>query len=226
MKKLLIITLSLLPILSMGQGKGAKKILITDSIGYNEEYYVMKKNPGVRQGEYQKQTKKNGIAFEKGFYKDGKRTGKWVIKLQGNSPIYSKGSYAAGKKIGQWAYYYDSKVDQVYDHTSNTVITSNREAGKLDYIGGLTLIRTFIEANLIYNEGAKKRGVKGKVYLSFDVNVEGEIHNVVIVKGVKPILDVEAIRVVRLIPSSWVLPMKAGYPTRGSFTWEINFGSK
>ena len=226
MKKLLIITLSLLPVLIMGQEKGSKKIFNTDSLDYNEEYYVMKKNPGVKHGAYNKQTKRNGIPFEKGFYRDGKRNGNWKIKLQGNSPIYSSGSYAAGKKIGQWTYYYDSKVDQVYDHTSNKVITSNRKAGELDYIGGLTLIRTFIEENLIYNESAKKKGIKGKVYLSFKVNDKGEIHNVIITKGVNDLLDIEALRVVRLIPSSWVLPIKGGFPSGGSFSWEINFGSK
>jgi hypothetical protein len=81
MKKLITIVIILLPILSMGQGKGSKKIMNTDSVGYNEEFYVLKKNPTIKHGEYQKQTKKNGIAFEKGFYKDGKRDGKWTIKL-------------------------------------------------------------------------------------------------------------------------------------------------
>jgi TonB family protein len=224
MKKLIIISFALLPMLIMAQGKGSKKITNTDSLDYNEEYYVMRKNSGVKHGEYQKQTKRNSIIFEKGFYKNGKRDGKWTIKLQGISTVYSTGSYVDGKKVGQWTYYYDSKVDQIYDHTANKVITSKREKGKLDYIGGLTLIRTFIEETLIYNLSAKKRGIKGKVYLTFDVNEKGEINNVVITKGVHDLLDVEALRVVRLIPSHWILPMKAGFPTRGSFNWEINFG--
>jgi len=224
MKKLLFITLALLPLLSIAQGKGSKKILNTDSLDYNEEFYVMKKNPSVKHGEYYKQTKKNGIPFEKGFYKDGKRDGKWKIKIQGNSRVYSTGKYVAGKKVGQWTYYYDSKVDQIYDHTANKVITSNRSAGQLDYIGGLTLIRTFIEENIVYNESAKKSGIRGKIYLSFDVNDKGEIHNVVVTKGVNQLLDREALRVVRLIPSAWILPMKAGFATGGSFKWEIVFG--
>ncbi len=226
MKKPIIITIALLPVLCMGQGKGSKKIINSDSLGYNEEFYIIKKKPSVKHGEYKKLTKKNGIAFEKGFYKNGKRDGKWTIKLQGNSQVYSTGSYLSGKKIGQWNYYFDSKVDQIYDHTSNKVISSKREKGKLDYIGGKTLIQTFMSGTLVYNESAKKRGIKGKVYLTFDVNKKGEIHNAVITKGVHELLDVEALRVVRLIPSSWVLPMKAGFPTKGSFSWEINFGSR
>ncbi len=225
MKKLLIIFLALLPLLTIAQEKGSKKITITDSLNYNEEYYVMKKTPDVKHGEYQKQTKK-GTAFEKGFYKNGKRDGKWTIKLQGDSRIYSTGKYAAGKKIGQWTYYYDSKVDQIYDHSTNKVITSNREAGKLDYIGGKTLIHTFIDENLIYNESAKTRGIKGKVFITFDVNVDGEIKNVVITKGVHDLLDVEAMRVIRLLPSAWILPNVGGAPAKGSFSWEINFGSR
>jgi len=224
MKKLIIIALTLFPILSIAQGKGSKKIMNTDSIGYNEEYYVMKKNPGVKHGQYQKQKKKSGIAFEKGLYKNGKRDGKWTIKLEGNSRVYSTGNYVAEKKVGQWTYYYKGLVDQIYDHTTHKIITSKREKGKLDYVGGLTLIRTFIEENLIYNESAKKRGIKGKVYVSFDVNKKGEVHNVVITKGVHDLLDIEALRVIRLIPSNWVLPMKGGFPTKGSFVWEINFG--
>ena len=225
MKKLIIITITLLPFLCLAQGKGSKKIMNTDSLGYNEEFYVMKKTPVIKHGEYQKQTKK-GTAFEKGFYKNGKRDGKWSIKLQGLSPIYSTGSYVAGKKVGQWIYYYDSKVDQIYDHTTNKVITSKREKGKLDYIGGKTLIRTVIEDSLIYNESAKKRGIKGKVYTSFKVNEKGKIYNVVVTKGVHDLLDIEAMRVIRLIPSNWVLPMKNGETAKGSFSWVINFGSR
>ena len=94
----------------------------------------------------------------------------------------------------------------------------------MDYIGGRTLIHTFIDKNLIYNESAKKRGIRGKVLLSFDVNIEGEIKNVIVTKGVHDLLDVEALRLVRLIPSHWILPLKAGFPTRGSFVYEISFG--
>ncbi len=224
MKNIIILIAFLLPILVFSQGKGFKKIINTDSLNYNEEYYVLKKSPEVKHGDYFKKTKKNGIAFEKGAYKSGKRDGKWTIKLESNSRIYSTGNYTEGKKTGQWTYYYDAKVDQIYDHSSNKVISSKRESGKLDYIGGKTLIHTFIDKNLIYNESAKKRGIRGKVYLSFDVNVEGEIKNVVVTKGVHELLDVEALRVIRAIPSAWVLPMKAGFPTRGSFVWVINFG--
>jgi protein TonB len=226
MKKLIIIAAISLPILSIAQGKGSKKILNTDSLNYNEEYYVMKKTPNVKHGEYQKQKKKSGIAFEKGFYKNGKRDGKWTIKLKVNSRVYSTGNYVADKKVGQWSYYYDGLVDQIYDHTTYKVITSKREKGKLDYIGGFTLIRTVIEDSIVYNENAKKRGIKGKVYLSFNVNEKAEIYNVVVTKGVHDLLDIEALRLVRLIPSQWVLPMKNGFPTKGSFSWEINFGSR
>jgi TonB family protein len=224
--KLTSFLIVLLPLLGMAQGKGSKKIMNTDSVGYNEEFYVMKKTPTVKHGEYRKQTKKGGIAFEKGFYKNGKRDGKWIIKMKGNSRVYSTGSYKAGKKIGQWTYYYDSKVDQIYDHTANKVITSKREKGKLDYIGGRTLIRIFIEEILVYNESAKKRGIRGKVYLTFKVNDKKEVHTINITKGVHDLLDVEALRVVELIPPNWILPLKAGFPTGGDFSWEINFGSK
>ena len=63
MKNLIIVIFTLLPILSIGQEKGSKKITNTDSTGYNEEFYVMKKNPDVKHGDYLKKTKKNGIAF-------------------------------------------------------------------------------------------------------------------------------------------------------------------
>jgi hypothetical protein len=225
MKKLLIIGLAIMPLLVWSQEKGTKKFINKDSLNYDEEYYVMKKDPSVKHGEYKKMTKK-GIAFEKGYFKNGKRDGKWTIKMQGDSRFYAKGSYAAGKKVGQWTYYYDSQVDQVYDHTANKVISSKREKGKLDYIGGRTLIHMFIEDNLIYNESAKTSGIKGKVYISFDVNVEQEVKNVVITKGVHDLLDVEAMRIVRFIPPRWILPSNGGELMKGSFEWVINFGSR
>ena len=226
MKRLIILTLVLAPLFTLAQGKGSKKIVNKDSIGYNEEYYVMKKNPTVKHGEYYKQTKTNGIAFEKGFYKNGQRDGKWTIKLQGESQVVSKGSYSNGKKVGQWVYGYFEKVDQIYDHTTNKVIQSKRGTAELDYIGGMTLIHTSIQDSLVYSESAKKRGIRGKVIVTFNVNTKGEIYHVVLKKGVHTLLDTEAMNVIRTIPSAWILPLKNGEATNGSFEWVINFGSK
>lgn len=61
--------------------------------------------------------------------------------------------------------------------------------------------RTYIAANLKYPEAARKSKISGRVIVQFTVDMEGEVINVVVVRGVDPRLDSEAVRVVKSSPA-------------------------
>lgn len=82
-------------------------------------------------------------------------------------------------------------------------------------------IMQFVARNFEFPEMAKQMGIQGRVYVSFIVEKNGEFSNIKVVRGVDPLLDKEAIRVVKAMPK--VTPAKQrGRPVRMSFTLPIN----
>ncbi len=71
------------------------------------------------------------------------------------------------------------------------------------YIGGFEAMKKYIRDNIrIPNDGFTEME-SGTVYLSFVVEKDGEVSNVVVEKGINPALDREAKRVVRSFPN-WI----------------------
>ena len=67
------------------------------------------------------------------------------------------------------------------------------------YPGGEVALLTFIADNIIYPEAAKADTIQGRVIVRFIVNTEGNTEGIDILKGVHPLLDAEAVRVVKKI---------------------------
>lgn len=71
----------------------------------------------------------------------------------------------------------------------------------------------FLAKTYHYPDSAKAKGIKGKVYVGFVVEADGAITEVQVVKGVDPLLDAEALRVVGLMPR-WTPGEQNGKPVR------------
>lgn len=69
-----------------------------------------------------------------------------------------------------------------------------------EFTGGMEALYRFLQANLKYDKKAVKEGIAGIVYLNFKVDETGKISDVKVLKGVHPLLDQEAIRVVSMMP--------------------------
>lgn len=82
--------------------------------------------------------------------------------------------------------------------------------------------REWIAQNLRYPEIAAENGISGKVYVQFAVNSRGEVVDAVVVRGVDPALDKEAVRVVMSAPK-WEPGKQRGKPVKVQFTFPINF---
>jgi len=91
-----------------------------------------------------------------------------------------------------------------------------------EFPGGERALLSFISKHIIYPELAKDINVQGKVYLRFVINEKGKVGNIQVIRGVDPILDQEAIRVVGLLPD-WK-PGKQGIKNVSVYyTLPINF---
>ena len=89
-------------------------------------------------------------------------------------------------------------------------------------IEGQEGFREWIAQNLRYPEIAAENGISGKVYVQFAVNSKGEVVDAVVVRGVDPALDREAIRVVSSSPK-WMPGKQRGKPVKVQVTLPINF---
>jgi len=90
------------------------------------------------------------------------------------------------------------------------------------YPGGELEMRKFIEQNVRYPKEAKDKGIFGKVYVRFVLKSDGEINQVLIARSVDPLLDAEALRVVKLFPR-WIPVKQDENPNTIWYTIPFNF---
>lgn len=88
--------------------------------------------------------------------------------------------------------------------------------------GGKEKFREYIFANLQYPAIAAENGISGRVFVQFAVNNRGDVVDVVVVRGVDPALDKEAVRVVKTSPK-WTPGKQRGRPVKVQFTFPIVF---
>jgi protein TonB len=93
---------------------------------------------------------------------------------------------------------------------------------KPTFPGGDEALLKFITEKTVFPEIPKENGVDGKVYVQFVIDVNGKVTNVEIAKGVDPYLDLEAIRVVKMIPD-WTPGKQRGKAVPVSFVVPIKF---
>lgn len=88
--------------------------------------------------------------------------------------------------------------------------------------GGQDAFRRYIAENLHYPEAAVENGIAGRVFVQFLVKADGSVADAKIARGVNPLLDEEALRVVMSSPA-WMPGRQRGQAVDVAFTFPINF---
>lgn len=91
-----------------------------------------------------------------------------------------------------------------------------------EFPGGDMALRKYIANSVKYPEEALDKGIEGKVYVTFVVTNTGDIANVKIARGVDPLIDQEAMRVVNGLPK-WKPGYQRSKPVNVSYTVPISF---
>ncbi len=91
-----------------------------------------------------------------------------------------------------------------------------------EFPGGDLELRKYIAQNIKYPNIARENDIQGKVYVRFVVTEKGTVENVQIARGVDPLLDQEAIRVVESLPT-WKPGEQGGKKVKVWYTVPINF---
>lgn len=121
------------------------------------------------------------------------------------------------------------KVKTVEDDDSGITVCELGPNIKPTFDGG-NLSNTFakwVYENLQYPEEAKIAGIQGRVIVNFTISKEGKLTKVHLLRGVHPLLDQEAIRVVKASPDKWTPAMYEAngksWPTSISYVFPIIF---
>ena len=88
--------------------------------------------------------------------------------------------------------------------------------------GDANTFSKWVYSNLNYPQVAKDKGIQGRVNISFTVGADGKVSGVKVVRGVDPILDNEAIRVLEMSPA-WSPGKLDGKPVSVTYTFPVIF---
>ena len=86
-------------------------------------------------------------------------------------------------------------------------------------------ITKFITQNTVYPPMAKELGIQGRVYVQFVIDKNGKVTQVKIARGVDPLLDAEALRVVSKMPD-WTPGKQRGKAVPVTNVLPISFSIK
>jgi TonB family protein len=186
-------------------------LFLTLSIFCIESFGQNKTNPDKSKKESSKKnqskTKKEEKSdpmsgFEKEMLKEQDASEIKVIEVQTNT------NARPGKKG------VDAQSDHVYDQA-----TVQEQA---EFPGGMQGLMEFLSAEIKYPKECLEKEISGKVYVEFVVNQKGKIGQVKVKRGVDPLLDAEAVRVVAMFPD-WKPAKNMGKIVSQSYTLPIRF---
>lgn len=106
----------------------------------------------------------------------------------------------------------DSFIDTVYTYVDQMP----------EFPGGNDKIQVFLQKNIKYPPLAKQKKIEGRVYVEFIIDKTGQLKNVQVKKSADPVLDEEAVRVIRKMPL-WKPGMQDGKAVNVSLMVPVEF---
>jgi len=91
-----------------------------------------------------------------------------------------------------------------------------------EFPGGESEFRNFLSKSVKYPIEAVKKGIQGKVYVTFIISEDGSVTNAKVIRGVEPMLDLEALRVINSMPK-WTPGKQGGKDVAVQMTVPIYF---
>ena len=91
-----------------------------------------------------------------------------------------------------------------------------------EYPGGVNACLKFIEENMKYPAEAVRKGIQGRAIIACVINEDGSISDCKVVRSVDPLLDAEAIRIVKMMPK-WKPGMQRGKAVPVKYTLPVVF---
>lgn len=91
-----------------------------------------------------------------------------------------------------------------------------------EFPGGMVAMTNYMRGNLKYPQSSIEMNEQGRVFLSFNIDVNGSISDIIVEKGVSDSLNFEAVRVVSSMPK-WKPGLIANQPVVSTVRLPVNF---
>lgn len=197
------------------------------------EGYYLKDKDDTKEGPFKYYYDNGNIKIECNYNK-GELEGEWKTYYPSGQLHYSQ-YFTAYELNGTLKVYYENgnpKREELYKDGNLTSSICYKIDGSPDaytpftqypeFIGGDKARIQFLVDNIVYPRKARQKNISGMVYVTFFVDEEGTVQDVSILKGVHPLLDNEAIRVVSKMPS-WIPGKIDGENARIQFNMPLKF---
>ncbi len=168
--------------------------------------------------------RESGVVAEEGMYKEGEQTGENIFYYD-NGKVRKRLDYGDATTAMRHVQYYSPAGDELLENgtgdvvdwdgvgepsyvsiRNHEIITSFQIHDGQDtvytcteisaeYPGGLLAMAKYLEQNITYPIGARRKGIQGTVFVSFIVDKSGKPYDFEVVKGFNPDCDAEAVRV-------------------------------
>lgn len=91
-----------------------------------------------------------------------------------------------------------------------------------EFPGGLDSMYAYIQKNLVYPEKAKAEGIEGRVFVTFTIEKDGSISNILIKRAIGGGCEEAVVEMIKNMPK-WKPGKQKGKPVRFQFTLPIKF---
>lgn len=88
--------------------------------------------------------------------------------------------------------------------------------------GDINKFREWVQKRTNYPQIAIDNKIQGRVYLTFIIEPDGALSNITVVKGVDPVIDIEAVKAIQSSPK-WTPGLQRGQPVRVRYSMWLNF---
>lgn len=111
-------------------------------------------------------------------------------------------SYFPNGSLKRKTIYHNDEVlsDQCFGYRGKDTVCYEEDARKPQYIGGMGALTAFIKKNIKYPAESRGNKISGTVQVGVVIDRQGGIESLFIQKSVDPLLDAEAMRVLRAMP--------------------------
>lgn len=128
-------------------------------------------------------------------------------------------------------YWYIERLDSTSYHVTfipknDSILDPYKVVEKMpEYPGGTDKLLAFISENINYPQSAKEKGIEGKCFIDFVIDIDGSVTDAHLLKGFDEECDAEALRVVNSMPK-WKPGKHEGKPVRVQYMIPIAFKLK
>lgn len=188
---------------------------------YREEYYVLKSQKSVKHGPYKKLSFKN-FPILIGQFNQGSKSGIWqAFDQEGNLIL----KYDYDKK--ELLHYTPSKRNDFQFSLLDPKDYNVASLVKPIILDGEPAFFQNLAENIRYPIEALRKGITGKVFVSFVVEASGAVSNYSLLgdSDIDPLLKEEALRVIKTINSQWLPATINGVPIDVVVTLPVSFAT-